>query len=273
MELLVTADDYGLAPQVNEAIERLAAAGTIDAVSVMVHEESHLDHVARLTEAGVATGLHIALTGVHPLSEQVSSSPLVNHDGRLPRNYATLFAKLSAIRHAPDLLRAEVDAQLERFLSSGLPLGFINGHQHVHAYPPIWRAIAGTVSRRSQTVRLALGQRAGPSKQGLLNACSRMCWSLSELAGHTILSPVGVDGSCRLNLEAMTRAARVRLKAPNGVHRLVKELVVHPATRSVVDENLREDRLGEFEALSSSGFAELRRRHPRPSSFHAGAFT
>src|SRR5689334_1051849 len=62
MLMCITADDYGLSPGVNAAIEHLAAAGAISAVSVMVHPDAHLDTLHRLTATGVALGLHVVLT-------------------------------------------------------------------------------------------------------------------------------------------------------------------------------------------------------------------
>lgn len=153
----VTADDFGLRAENDKVIVDLAMAGRLDAVSVAVHEDATLERVTEL-RGHVATGLHLVLVGERPLRPD-ALRPLLDPDGRLPRAWPAL---LAALVRRPDLTEAigvELRAQLDRFDALGLPLGFVNGHQHTHLFPPVWRVLRAELAARgiSPAVRLATG--------------------------------------------------------------------------------------------------------------------
>ncbi|MBX6327317.1 MAG: ChbG/HpnK family deacetylase [Pseudolabrys sp.] len=134
------ADDYGLAPGINEAIRALVARGRINAVSVMVvgpaFNREQADALAALN-AGVARaalGLHVTLTGpFSPLSPDFA--PRRGH--RFPSlpemGWHAAWRRLSRTR-----LHVEIDRQLRRFIDLfGRPPDFIDGHQHVQLLPQV----------------------------------------------------------------------------------------------------------------------------------------
>src|SRR5262245_52238092 len=120
MEVCVTADDYGLSRGVNAAIEALAAAGRLSAVSVMAHRDAHLDSVGSLAGAGVAVGLHVCFTGERPLVRALGE--------RLPPDHRRLFAAIVRRPALLPLLRAEAEAQAERLAGAGVAIDFVNAH-------------------------------------------------------------------------------------------------------------------------------------------------
>ena len=80
------ADDYGMAPGVNDAIRQLIAKRRLNATSVMT-AATHLDRVDAdaLVDVNIdgqaAIGLHVTLTApFKPLSAALRSSPLPNRN-------------------------------------------------------------------------------------------------------------------------------------------------------------------------------------------------
>lgn len=138
------ADDYGLAPGVNEAIRALVARGRINAVSVMVvgpafdREQAGALAALNAKTARAAHGLHVTLTGpFRPLSADFA--PLRGHGFPSLRDMGWLAAwrRLSRER-----LRVEIDRQLRRFIDVfGRPPDFIDGHQHVQLLPQVRDAL------------------------------------------------------------------------------------------------------------------------------------
>src|SRR5689334_11287628 len=134
----VTADDYGLTPAVNRGITQLVSSGAITAVSVMMHAGAHLEQLASLAALRPTLGLHLVFVEEAPLGPSSRLGGLLDRDGRFP-SYPRLFGRLLANPALATLLRDEAEAQLDRYRASGLPLQFINSHQHVHLFPPLWR--------------------------------------------------------------------------------------------------------------------------------------
>lgn len=142
--IILCADDYGIAPGVNEAIRDLVARGRLNATSVMVVAPSfsrdEASALAALNSAGprVAIGLHLTLTGpLKPLTGQYA--PLA--DGAFLPLATTLRL---AVQQRLDMaaLAAEIQAQFEAFNSTfGAAPAFVDGHQHVHLFPQVRHAV------------------------------------------------------------------------------------------------------------------------------------
>jgi predicted glycoside hydrolase/deacetylase ChbG (UPF0249 family) len=232
VRLWITADDYGLAPGVNQAIEALATSRAITAASVMVHDAARLESLDRLREAGIALGPHLVFVEEAPLLPVSVIGPLLERDGRFPRSYASLFARLLTRPRLATLLRKEAEAQIDRYLSLGLPVNLINSHQHVHLFPPAWRALAPVFRQYpGAAVRASTRMSARFDKQGLLDLSSRLAASMTPLPDHDLLHPLGVSYSGHLTAEVASAiiARRALESGADAQSNTTLELVVHPA--------------------------------------------
>lgn len=269
--LCITTDDYGLNAGVNEAIESLAHSRAITAVSLMVHPDAALDSARSLRDTGVATGLHLTFVGERPLLG-ARLDPLLDGEGRLPTNYASLFARVLLRPSLLPLLRAEAHAQIERFLALGLPLDFLNSHQHVHLFPPVW-AILGEVFRAHPRawIRSASASRPSLSRQGALGLSSRVCIRIRPEPGRKFLHPIGIDFAGATTLPQLEKAlGRLRDPGPDSMH----ELVMHPgiAHAGAAQRHLawRYDWEREYGILASPSFrALLARLRMQPTTCRA----
>lgn len=232
MRLWITADDYGLAAGVNEAIEALATSGAITAASIMVHGSARLESLDRLKHAGIAMGPHLVFVEEEPLLPTRALAPLLDRDGRFPRSYGVLFAKLLARPRLANLLREEAEAQIDRYLRLGLPVNLINSHQHIHLFPLAWRALAPVFRQYpGAAVRASTHLSARFEKQVLLDLSSRLAMAVAPLPDHELLHPLGVSHSGHLTAEVASSIVEGRTRAREAVGRSAAalELVVHPA--------------------------------------------
>jgi hypothetical protein len=143
------ADDYGMAPGVNDAIRQLIARRRINATSVMT-AATHLgrdeaDALAALNdgEQRAAIGLHVTLTApFKPLSQ--GFAPL-RHGHFLP--HKDLMRAAMTRRLSPELLTIEIATQVEAFLETfGRLPDFLDGHQHVQLLPQVRDAFLKVVA-------------------------------------------------------------------------------------------------------------------------------
>ena len=96
--LILTADDLGLAPEVNEGIERAHRDGVLSAASLMVGERG-FDEGVRVARAnpGLSVGLHLTLTDGVPTLPAARIPSLTGKSGRFRDDMAALHGCLAAL--------------------------------------------------------------------------------------------------------------------------------------------------------------------------------
>jgi hopanoid biosynthesis associated protein HpnK len=139
--LVVSADDFGAAPEVNAAVERAHRCGVLTNASLMVTGEAAAEAVEvarRLPRLGV--GLHLVLVQGAAAAPAARIPRLVGRDGRFgdaPLAGGLRYAWLSLGRRGAAELRAEIEAQLVAFAHTGLALSHVDGHMNLHLHPAV----------------------------------------------------------------------------------------------------------------------------------------
>lgn len=220
--LIVTADDFGAALAVNEAVEQAHVEGILTAASLMVSGGAAADAVERAQRLpGLGVGLHIVLADGMPVLPAEEVPALVGPDGRfhdsMPRTALAIAASASARRQ----LAAEIEAQFAAFAATGLSLDHVNAHKHFHLHPMIASAI------------LRIGPKYGmkalraPVEPGTALA---MRWWAGLLAGRARGTGLTVnDRVVGLAWSGAFDAARMR-QAVAGLEGGLTEIYCHPAT-------------------------------------------
>src|SRR5262249_30423539 len=150
--LIVTADDFGLAVEVNQAVEAGHRDGVLTRASLMGGGPATDDAVARARALPtLRVGLHVVLVDGRPVLPPDAVPGLVGSDGRFLDDMARAgvnFFFRPAVRRQ---LAAEIRAQFERFAATGLPLDHANAHRHFHLHP----TVAGLIARIGRDFGLA----------------------------------------------------------------------------------------------------------------------
>jgi chitin disaccharide deacetylase len=233
--LIITADDFGVALSVNEAVERAHRDGVLSAASLMVCAPASVDAVERAKRrADLRVGLHIVLVDGVPVLPASEVPHLVDRTGRFRSNMiaagATMFFHPAARRE----LAAEIEAQFQAFRATGLRLDHVNAHKHFHLHPTIAGLILRVGARHgARAIRLpiepvatlkAVETDCAYRPDRLLDAWARLGRARARQAG--MLAPDQVFGlrwSGRMyaqRLEGLIRAL------PPGL----SEIYLHPAT-------------------------------------------
>jgi hopanoid biosynthesis associated protein HpnK len=137
-QLLVTGDDFGLALEVNRAIERAHLEGILCTASLMVGAACADDAIARahqMPELGV--GLHVALVEGRPVLPPKRVPALVDAAGNFSERLVRASFRFFFDPRARRQLAAEIRAQFEAFAATGLVLDHVNAHNHLHVHPTI----------------------------------------------------------------------------------------------------------------------------------------
>jgi predicted glycoside hydrolase/deacetylase ChbG (UPF0249 family) len=130
--LVVTADDFGLSPGVDQGILESFRHGIVRSTALFVNFPDVADSVARLRqEPGLEVGIHLNLTAGPPVLPPDRVPSLIGADGSF-HNFSTFFAQVALSKIAWDEVAQEWQAQFERGLDLGYQFTFITSHQHVH---------------------------------------------------------------------------------------------------------------------------------------------
>lgn len=271
--LIVHADDYGLAPGVNRAIQESLEAGTVSSASILLggpHAVEALRWAAAHPQYDF--GVHLNLTQGRPVlpPEQVPS--LVDGRGEFPslRRFLTRFLAGRVRLHE---IRQEWRAQIALVRSTGVRISHLDSHQHVHLLPRIFsRAMASLARHERLAVRVMDGPVVGgrgrwPDPKSLLLAMAtrrslRAAVPNGQTAAHGFGTAFMRRPTARLLQSVLSRAR------PGAVY----EFVVHPGQ---VDAELRssgdgylEGREREAAFLASEEFRAVV-RHARVSILNA----
>ena len=137
--LIVNADDFGRSRSINEAVIRAHREGILTSASLMVNEPSCEEAVCLARQnPKLGIGLHLALVCGKSALAQNQIPDLADADGNFSNNPVTAGCHYFFSGRAREQLRAEIEAQFERFHSTGLVLDHVNGHLNIHLHPAVF---------------------------------------------------------------------------------------------------------------------------------------
>jgi hopanoid biosynthesis associated protein HpnK len=140
--LVVTADDFGAAREVNEAVEIAHRDGILTATSLMVAAPAAGEAVKLAKRIpGLRVGLHIVLVEGRPILPPSQLPDLVDGAGLFRTDMAVNGARIFFFPKIRHQLEHEIEAQFEAFHATGLSLDHVNAHKHFHLHPTIASAI------------------------------------------------------------------------------------------------------------------------------------
>ena len=240
--LIVSGDDFGVAPEVNEGIVRAHRDGILGQTSLMVTGDA-AGAAVELARAHptLAVGLHLVLAQGRPAAPPATIPALVGPGGafrdtpiRNGLRYAWAF--LHAAGRAQ--LEREIAAQLDAFASTGLALAHVDGHLNMHLHPmvlpilldlaPRYGIRAMRVSHESLRAALRYERRHALRKsfEGLaFHALA--AWAAPRLRAAGIVASDRVYGMHQTGHVDEAYLLHVIETLPAGV----SEIYAHPATR------------------------------------------
>jgi hopanoid biosynthesis associated protein HpnK len=138
-ELIVNADDFGLSSGANRAIIKAWQEGILTSASLMVGGKGFEEAVALAKEhPGLQVGLHLTLVQGRSAGERHGFPPLVDSEGYFPHDPVYAGIRYFFVKQLRKQLAAEIEAQITRFLETGLALSHIDGHLNIHMHPTVF---------------------------------------------------------------------------------------------------------------------------------------
>jgi chitin disaccharide deacetylase len=140
--LIINADDFGIAPEVNEAVERAHCDGVLRSASLMVGASAAEDAIARARRLpNLAVGLHVVLVHGRPVLAPERVPDLVDERGEFLTDLVRAGFRFFLRPGVRAQLAAEIRAQFERFAQTGLRLDHADAQSHMHVHPTVFQLI------------------------------------------------------------------------------------------------------------------------------------
>ncbi len=220
--LIVTADDFGLHPAVNHAVERGYREGVLRAASLMVTAPAVADAVARAKRLpGLAVGLHLVLADGLSALPPSQIPELVDARGRFGDDMVRDGFRFFFLPYVRRQLEAEIRAQFEAFAATGLPLDHVNAHKHFHLHPTVLSLILSIGREHGlRAVRWPAEPGSGPWLKPWL---ALMRFRLRRAGVRTNDHVFGIRQTGAMDEQALLEVLQ---RLPRGL----SELYLHPAT-------------------------------------------
>lgn len=185
--LIVTADDIGMHPGMTEGAIRAHREGIVTACSLVANGAAFDDAVSRLRDVpSLELGVHLTLVEERPLTSI-----------RFPRKYTSFVPLYLARVIGIAAIERELRAQVERVLATGLRVTHLNGHQHLHLLPRIFRVVVRLAREYSIPYVRIVDDRGGTARGLAIRALSTL-GRRARTAGLTNDRTIGVAGAGHL---------------------------------------------------------------------------
>jgi predicted glycoside hydrolase/deacetylase ChbG (UPF0249 family) len=205
--LIINADDFGLTPGINRAIEELHRAKVLTSTTLMATGPAFDDAVA-IAHANptLGVGCHIVLTDGVPASDPKSIPTLLGPDGKTFR--PSLVDFLQALLRGK-ISEADIDrealAQIQKLQRAGIHITHLDTHKHTHLFPAVARPLLHLAEKNSihairhpfeQSWSLALGhgKRIRRLQVKLLGSLKTKFEQQPQIRSRSVLSTDGTIG-------------------------------------------------------------------------------
>lgn len=239
-QLIVTADDFGLAWEVNEAVELAHRNGILSAASLMVAGAAAQDAIRRAGALPhLRVGLHLTLVEAKPMLPPEQIPRLVDGRGSLRKDLARLGLELAISPSARAQMRAEIEAQFAAFHRTGLVLDHVNLHKHYHLHPVVAREVISACRHfGARALRIPFEPRpvlrliAAEPMEPLSPAVTALtAWLRGRVRAAGLLGPDAVFGVCWSGQVTTERLSKLLQHLPCGI----VEIYTHPASEDVFE--------------------------------------
>jgi predicted glycoside hydrolase/deacetylase ChbG (UPF0249 family) len=264
LRLIINADDFGLTPGINRAIQDLHRARALTSTTLMATGAAFEDAIAiARASPTLGVGCHIALVDGIPVSHPSEIPTLLGADGKTFRPSLLDFSQALLRRSIhPDEILRETLSQIEKLQRSGIEVTHLDTHKHTHLFPAVTQALLQAAQRcgvgairnpfePSWSLALHHGTRLRRTTIHLLNRAFGPGFQAKLKRSHpqvaTTDGTLAISTTGDLNLRTLAQLLKSLPEAGTF------ELVCHPgyadAALEALPTRLRASRETEFQAL------------------------
>ena len=144
-KFIITADDFGISPGVNDAIIKSHNKGSLTHASIMVNMKYFQDAIQKKKNQAknLNIGLHLNLTTGKALSDINKINLLVDDKGYFKHSFVKLLL-LPFLKDKKGLqkqIEIEIENQINYCIKNNIKLSHLDSHKHIHTIPWIFEIV------------------------------------------------------------------------------------------------------------------------------------
>lgn len=140
-KLIVNADDFGYSDEVNKGIIESHLNGIVTSTSMIVNMPGFKSAVKLAKKhKSLDVGIHLNLT---------EGKPLLNSPLSVKGNFSNSYLNFVLNKYPEEEIEAELEAQITKLESAGIKISHINGHQHIHVFPKVFKIIINLAKKHN----------------------------------------------------------------------------------------------------------------------------
>jgi chitin disaccharide deacetylase len=145
---VITADDFGKSPAVNQAILEAHDRGIVTATSIMAAGKAFREAVRiAQSRSRLSVGLHVTLCDGLAVLSQKEIPDLVDDYGQFETSPSRAWIKYSRTG-IQSQLEKEIEAQFDLLAKEGINPTHIDGHHHLHMHPAVFKILCRQAAQR-----------------------------------------------------------------------------------------------------------------------------
>jgi len=231
IRLVISADDLGLHPRIDEGIFTAHAGGVVTSASLLATGPVAAQAVRRALQQRLPLGLHLCLTSHLSPAAPPQEVRWLAPGGRFPGSWAQLSAAWLARVIPPEEVVLELRAQVRRARELGAEIDHLDTHQHLHLLPGMTSIVEVLAAELGVPVRWPIER---PAARWLLHPGSAMKSALlsslaaaKEARGIKRVPATGIFESGRLDEKALLRLIA---ELGDGDREILTHPGLHPGT-------------------------------------------
>ncbi len=137
-QLIITADDFGLCTETNQAVIQACEKGVLTCASLMVSGRAAKEAVWMAKQnPALKVGLHLVLADGLSVLPAHEIPALVDTSKQFSRHIVLSGIRRFFSKEHKRQIAKECEAQIRSFLDTGLEMDHLNSHNHLHIHPAI----------------------------------------------------------------------------------------------------------------------------------------
>ena len=140
-KLIVNADDFGYSEEINKGIIESHLNGIVTSTSMIVNMPGFKSAVKSAKKhPSLDIGIHLNLTEGKPLLNS-----LLAVKGKFSGSYLNFILN----KYPEEEIEVELEAQITKLKSAGIKISHIDGHQHIHVFPNVFKIIINLAKKHN----------------------------------------------------------------------------------------------------------------------------
>lgn len=221
--LIVTADDFGYSKNANRAIIKCFRKGIVTSTSLLANTKYFGESIRLLKlNKNLDVGLHINLTEFKPLTK---AETLADAEGNFIGKEKWIKEHFRNVDE--NYIEEELEAQINKVISSGLKITHINGHNHIHVFPKVIDAVLKLAKKHKiKYVRMPYEKNIRLHKKGIASVISKFLKpARSKMLKNKLKATDAFYGILNMHDMHFSKLSEILSTIGNGT----SELMVHPA--------------------------------------------